>query len=98
MARYSADIALTQKIGLTGGGEVFLQSSLQRLDNYFVDTTTNQFLSQPISIGFRQPIFGYNEYKWSKEIEPMRYQEAQRSYLENQEEVAITAINHFLIY
>lgn len=94
LARYSADIALTQKIGLTGG-EVFLQSSLQRLDNYFVDTTTNQFLSQPISIGFRQPIFGYNDYKWSKEIEPMRYQEAQRSYLESQEEVAITAINHF---
>ncbi len=94
LSRYSADIALTQKIGLTGG-EVFLQSGLQRIDNYFTDTTTNQFLSQPISIGFRQPIFGYNAYKWDKEIEPMRYQEAERGYLESQEQVAITATNHF---
>ncbi|MDA3944569.1 MAG: TolC family protein [Bacteroidetes bacterium] len=94
LSRYSADISLTQKIGLTGG-EVFLQSGLQRLDNYFVDTTTKQFLSTPISIGFRQPIFGYNDYKWDKQIEPMRFEEAKRTYLESREQVAITAINHF---
>ncbi len=94
LSRYSADIALTQRIGLTGG-EVFLQSGLQRLDNFYTDTSTTQFLSTPMSIGFRQPIFGYNAYKWDKQIEPMVYEEAKRQYLESREQVAITATNHF---
>lgn len=94
LARYSANVSLTQKIGLTGG-TVFLQSGLQRLDNFYSDTSTHQFLSSPVTIGFRQPIFGYNEYKWDKKIEPLRYEEARRQYLETNEQVASTAINHF---
>jgi len=94
LARYSANLSLTQKIGFTGG-EVFLQSGLQRLDNFYTDTTTRQFLSSPVSIGFSQPIFGYNAYKWSKKIEPMRYKEALLTYLETNEQVAMTAVNHF---
>lgn len=94
LARYSANVSLTQKIGLTGG-EVFLQSGLQRLDNFFTDTTTRQFLSTPINIGFSQPIFAYNAYKWDKQIEPLRYEEARRQFLETNEQVASTAITHF---
>ncbi len=94
LARYSANLALTQKVGLTGG-TVFLQSGLQRLDNFYTDTSTRQFLSNPVAIGFQQPIFGYNAYKWDKRIEPMRYEEARRQYLETNEQVASTAINHF---
>ncbi len=94
LARYTADVSLTQKIGLTGG-TVFLQSGLQRLDNFYTDTSTRQFLSSPVVIGFSQPIFGYNEYKWDKKIEPLRYEEARRLYLETNEQVASTAISHF---
>ncbi len=94
VSRYSADIALTQRIGPTGG-EVFLQSGLERLDNFYTDTSTIQYHSTPVSIGFRQPIFGYNAYKWDKQIEPLVYEEAKRQYLESREQVAITAINHF---
>ena len=94
LARYSANLSLTQKVGLTGG-EVYLQSGLQRLDNFYTDTSTRQYLSSPVVIGFRQPIFGYNSYKWDKRIEPMRYEEARRQYLETHEQVASTAINHF---
>lgn len=94
LARYSANVSLTQKIGLTGG-EVFLQSGLQRLDNYYADTSTRQFLSTPVNIGFRQPLFAYNAFKWDKKIEPMRYEEAKRQFLETNEQVASTAINHF---
>ncbi len=94
LARYSTNLSLTQRIGLTGG-EVFLSSGLQRLDNYFTDTTTRQFLSTPVNIGFRQPIFGHNPYKWDKQIEPLRYEESKRAYLEDTERIAITAVNHF---
>lgn len=94
ISRYSANLSLTQKVGLTGG-EVFIQSGLQRLDNFYTDTSTRQLLSSPVTIGFSQPIFGYNAYKWDKKIEPMRYEEALRTYLETNEQVAMTAVNHF---
>lgn len=94
LARYSANLSLIQKIGLTGG-EVFLQSGLQRLDNFYTDTSTRQYLSSPVNIGFRQPLFAYNAFRWDKQIEPMRYEEAKRQYLETNEQVASTAINHF---
>lgn len=94
LTNYTVGLSLNQKVGLTGG-EVFLNTGLQRLDNYLPDTTTSQYLANMINIGFRQPIFSYNAYKWDKKIEPMRYEEAQRIYLETNEEVAITAMNHF---
>ena len=94
LSRYSANLSLTQKVGVTGG-EVFMQSGLQRLDNFNTDTSTSQFLTTPISIGFNQPIFGYNAYRWDKKIEPMRYEEALRTYLETNEQVAMSAVNHF---
>ncbi|NOX86398.1 MAG: TolC family protein [Chlorobi bacterium] len=94
LANYSVNMTLSQKVGFTGG-EVFLTSGLQRLDNYFTDTTMRQYLSSVISIGFRQPIFAYNPYKWDKKIEPMKFREAQRIYIETREDVAIKAVDRF---
>lgn len=94
LSRYAANLSISQKVGFTGG-EFFLQSGIQRLDNFFTDTSTRQFLSTPINIGFRQPLFSYNAFKWDKQIEPLRYEEARRLYLEANEQVAATAINYF---
>lgn len=91
---YSANMYLRQKIGFTGG-EIFLRSGLNRNDNIFPDTSTTSYLSTPVNIGYSQPIFQYNAYKWQKDIEPMKYEEAKRRYLENVEDVAITATNYF---
>lgn len=91
---YSANMYLRQKIGFTGG-EVFLRSGLNRNDNIFPDTSTTSYLSTPVNIGYSQPVFQYNAYKWQKEIEPMKYEEAKRTYLENVEDVSITATNYF---
>lgn len=94
LARYSANLSLNQRIGLTGG-MVYLESGLSRLDNFYDEASTHQYLSVPVNIGFTQPLFAYNDFKWDKQIEPMRYQEAQRQYLETNEQVASFAINHF---
>jgi outer membrane protein TolC len=91
---YSATLSVSQRVGWTGG-EVFLNTGIQQITNFYSDTTTKQFLADMVSIGFRQPIFTYNEYKWDKKIEPLKYEEAQRKYLEDNEQVAITAINRF---
>ncbi len=94
VSNYSLGLSLNQKIGLTGG-ELFVNTGLQRMDNFYTDTTTRQYLSNVINIGISQPIFTYNPYKWQKKIEPLKYEEAKRLYMETNENIAIKAINYF---
>ncbi len=94
ISNYSLGLSLNQKIGLTGG-EVFVRTGLQRMDNFFTDTTTRQYLSNVINIGIKQPLFTYNPYKWQKKIQPLEYEEAKRTYMESKEDIAIKAINYF---
>lgn len=96
LASSLANISLSQNIGLTGGS-VFLNTGMQRID-VFGDNSSTSYLTTPISIGFNQRLFGFNQYKWLRETEPMRYQEAQRRYYEDMENVAVNAVNLFFNY
>lgn len=87
------NLSLSKNLSLTGG-QVFMNTSLQRID-LFSDTTITSWLSTPLNIGFRQPLFAHNQFRWSRKIEPLRYNEAQRRYVEDMEQVAITTINFF---
>ncbi|MCD4774078.1 MAG: TolC family protein, partial [Bacteroidales bacterium] len=91
---YSVDLSINQKVGFTGG-EFFIRSGLRRNDNIFDSTSNIQYLSTPVNIGYIQPLFKYNSYKWDKKIKPMEYTEAERTYLENVEQISITATNYF---
>ena len=93
-ASWSANASINQRIGPTGG-KVFLSSNLQRLDNFTDSATYTQYRSTPINIGYQQPIFKYNPYKWEKKIEPMKYKEAKKKYLEDMEQVSLNATNYF---
>ncbi|MDY0342246.1 MAG: TolC family protein [Lentimicrobium sp.] len=93
LANYSAGLSLSKNIGFTGG-QVFFNSDLQRVD-LFGDSTVTSYLSAPLNIGINQPLFNYNPFKWAKKIEPMRYNEAERRYMEDVEQVNITASNLF---
>lgn len=94
LASYSLNLSLNQEIGFTGG-EVFLSTGLSRMDNFTNDTTTSQYLANMINIGIRQPIFNYNPYKWLKKIEPMKYETAKRVVVEQNENIAVTAVDYF---
>jgi len=85
-------LSLNQQIGFTGGS-LSLSSDLLRIDNFISDTS--YYRSSLLSISFNQPIFGYNQFKWERKTEPMRYEEAKKKYIEDMEQVAVTASNHF---
>lgn len=87
-----ASASLTQNIGLTGG-QIFLNSELQRIDN--LDRDSASYRTTPISLGFRQPLNGFNSYRWQRKIEPLRFEEARRSYVEALENVSVRAVNLF---
>jgi len=91
---YSGELQINKTIGYTGGN-VFLSSGLQKVDNFYDTVTTHNYLSTPINIGLQQPLFNYNPYKWSKKIEPLKYDAAKRKYIETVEDVSIVAVRHY---
>jgi outer membrane protein TolC len=89
----SLNLQLNQNIGLTGG-RVFVTSQLQRNDNFGDDPPTT-YLAYPVTIGFSQPINGYNELRWDRKIEPLKYEEAKLSYINSMENVSSRAVGYF---
>jgi outer membrane protein TolC len=97
--RLSGSLSLTQN--LPTGGQVSLYTSLERYDKFqqnFSNHISGNFLATPISISLYQSLFGVNNYKWDRKIEPLRYEEAKRTYLRQMEEVSIRAIRYFFDY
>ncbi|MDK2978783.1 MAG: hypothetical protein PWP52_1497, partial [Bacteroidales bacterium] len=90
----TVNLNLRQNVGFTGG-QIFATSNLTRLDEFGDSDVNTSYLSTPISIGYRQPVMFYNEYKWQKKIEPLKYEEAQKEYITSLENVALKAVNYF---
>jgi outer membrane protein len=91
---YDVGLSINQKVGLTGGS-LFLRSDLSRSDNIVDSNLSITYQSYPIIVGYTQPIFQYNEYRWAKKLEPLKYEKAKRQYLEDVEQVSINTVNHF---
>lgn len=92
MLTVDGSLTLNQNIALTGGS-LYLQSSVQRMKLY--DANSISFRSSPVVIGYNQSIFGYNGLKWDKKIEPIRYQQAKKTYVETLELVSAEAVSKF---
>lgn len=89
----NGEISISQNIALTGG-KVSLNTSLD-FTRQLGAGAYNEFMSVPVSLTLTQPIFGVNNQKWHRRIEPVRYQEAQAAYMESVEEVTIATITHY---
>src|SRR5262249_56117627 len=63
-----ARLAIAKTVGTTGG-EVFLESSLERLDLLDGGPSTT-YLSQPINLCLPPPLFAFNPYRWQVRIAP----------------------------
>lgn len=85
-------LSLTQNIPWTGG-TVFIETAAQRLDLFSNDSYSWQ--TSPVNIGYSQSLFGYNSLKWDRRIEPVRYREAKKTYIETLELVAANATEKF---
>jgi len=83
---------LSQAIPLTGGS-VFVQSNLQRFDDFTNDKVF--YNGTPFRIGFSQPLFGFNALKWDKKIQPLLLQEAEKKYNAEIESINNEAANLF---
>lgn len=92
LMRNALNLSVQQGVTLTGG-RIFARTGLQRLDIFATDGKDGfvNYLSTPFSIGYIQPLFGFNELRWDRIIEPLSYEESQREYSEGMEQVAFQA-------
>lgn len=87
------NLALSQNLDLTGG-TFFLDSELGYMRN-FGDNKYTQYTTVPFRVGYAQALFGFNNAKWEKQIEPLKYEEAKKQFLYDREEISETAIQYF---
>ncbi|MGB3466191.1 MAG: TolC family protein, partial [Cyclobacteriaceae bacterium] len=92
------NLGLNQPITATGG-EVSVNSGLNRFtattqpdpesddEFFFKNWSANVF-----NVTIRQPLFAFNELKWDKRIEPLRYEESKKEYVEEMEFISRTAV------
>ena len=92
----SEDVSLSiaQRIGFSGGS-IYISSGLGRIDNLPLTDSTFSYNSTPIYIGLQQPLFRFNSYRWERKIQPLQYEQAKKKYLEDLEQISITATNYF---
>lgn len=87
-----ASLSLSQNIGFTGGS-ISLNSDLT-LENDF-EKDTRKYITSPISIRLVQPVFRYNQLRWQKKTEPLKYEAAKKTFQSNIESVHQQAVMSF---
>ena len=86
-------LSIDQNIWFTGG-KIALSSSLDFVKQ-LGSGGNRQFMSVPIALQLTQPIFGVNDLKWNRRIEPVRYEEAKAAFITATETVTMNAITYF---
>jgi len=88
----TGSLSLAQNIGFTGG-TISLDSDLTYEKDF--ENNTENYITAPLNIVLSQPLFRYNPLRWQKKIEPLKYEEARKTYLSNVENVHLMAVQHF---
>ncbi len=76
------------------GGTFYMETSLNYMRN-FGEYSSNQFSTIPIRVGYRQSLIGFNQFRWDKRIEPIKYEKVKKEFLYNMEGVSETAVTYF---
>ena len=89
----NGNLSLTQNIWLTGG-QFSVNTSLD-FYRQLGQGAFNQFMSIPGAFTLSQPVFGVNNIKWDRKIEPVRYEEAKAQFMSATETVALSSIQYY---
>ena len=89
------NLGLEQPIFWTGG-----RISVNTRLDYFEDALINfqQYNNTLVNVNLTQPLFGFNELKWQKKIQPIRYEESKRQLVEEYEEISRESVDRFFSY
>ncbi|MCC5942700.1 MAG: TolC family protein [Balneolaceae bacterium] len=89
----SIGLSIDQPIMPTGGN-LSVSTGVTRL-GIFANENTYLWSSTPMVIGYRQPLFQFNELRWRNRIEPLQLQIAQKEYVEAMEQLSLTVTQRY---
>lgn len=72
---------------------ISLESNIARFDNYEDDFSLYQ--GDPVGISISQPLFQVNPFRWDRKIEPLRYEQSKRQYVQDLENTSQRAVQLF---
>ncbi|MEM9859838.1 MAG: hypothetical protein AAF843_20975, partial [Bacteroidota bacterium] len=78
--RSRLNLGLEQPLPWTGG-LISVNSNLFYFDVLGDDIDNQLWRGSPFTIELDQPLFAFNELKWDKKTEPLRYEESKREYV-----------------
>jgi outer membrane protein len=88
----SLQLDFSQSITATGG-TVYGTTSLQRF--YDFDRHNQLYNAVPYALGYSQPLFQFNQLRWDKKIEPLKFNESKQAYIESQEQISTIVTGYF---
>jgi outer membrane protein TolC len=90
------NLGLVQPISFTGG-TVSVNSNLQYFRNFqaIPPFPEIQWGGTVMNIQLNQPVFAFNQLRWDRRTEPLRYEESKRSYVEEVEALSRNAVTRF---
>lgn len=91
----SANLSLNQSIPQLGTN-IWASTTAHGIRNLNKDEIG--FSGSPFVIGFSQPLFAYNWMKWYRKTEPMIYDEAQKRFIQQIEEIALNTTYRYFNY
>lgn len=102
-------IQFKQVSNLSGSATLSLNQSIPQLGTYIwagtsaytirnLNKSETNFSGSPFVIGFTQPLFSYNWMKWYRKTEPMIYDEAQKRFVEDIEDISLNTTYRFFRY
>ena len=90
-----ANLSLQQPLAISGG-QISINSDVYRWKN--IPQNLRSWNSTLINIRIDQPIIGFNQLKWDKMTEPLRYEESKRAYVEEMEYISSLTVDLFFDY
>jgi outer membrane protein TolC len=90
---YYGNLSINQNIQATGA-TVFINSSFNGLVNYG-EINSKNYTATPVQIGFIQPVMAFNSFKWARQIEPLKFQQAKQSYIFQMQEINLKTVLFF---
>ena len=88
----TAGLGISQQIPFTGG-QLSVNTNLTRFDDF--QLKTREYNGTPVYIQLSQPLFAYNELKWQRRIEPLKFQESRAAYYLEMENIAQQAVGFY---
>jgi len=89
----SLNLGVRQNVGITGG-VLSLSSMLDRID-ILGDNPSVRYSTVPVSISYNQDAIGYNRFKWSKKIEPLRFEVSQKKLIADMEQIGLQSVSYY---